>query len=92
MRPEGATGFLLNLLNLDAIAHHPDFQLTEALFPALLVGSHPPTVFVGVRNIDHKKPEVVTEQLLVVLPKPFRPLFVVRYGMKLLNDFINRLA
>jgi hypothetical protein len=82
----------LDLLNVDAIAHHPDFQLTEALFPALLVGSHPFGVLVGVRNIDHKKPEVVTKQLLVVLPKPFRGLFVKRYGMKLLNNLIDGLA
>src|SRR5258707_11906338 len=44
-------------LNIDLVAHHPDFQLLKPLFPPCLELFHPFAVLRRIGDIDHKQGE-----------------------------------
>jgi hypothetical protein len=84
-----AAGFLLDI---DPEAHHPEFKLLKADFPAVPKLSHPAAIRGGVGHINDHAHEVVSEENASVTPVAFHLLRLVAGRAELINNLQNSVS
>lgn len=83
---EASTYVSVALLNLDQIADEPQLALVKLLLPATLEVSHPVSVGVRVRDIDHDLDEIVAVEHPAMTSMPLHLLGFVAGRTESIDD------
>jgi hypothetical protein len=80
---------IFGLLDLDAIANHPNLKLFEASFPTAFEPSHPLAILSGVGYIHDDLYQVIPIENPAVPPVPFYFLCLITGSTEVVHNFKN---